>query len=220
MYNYFENLISEVQKSSGRLDALLSKSKDLYTTSQANRLNESLLQLVACAEKLCNQIRLLPTYTGMPSSINAVKNTIIETNDALAEYTDDGWFHLSLPGLLPRKEKGDAKFIRTIAQSALSQYFNSHPKYVFRCPVVLVYQHVYEKSRKERAYRDHDNIEINVINDLLALYCLSDDGPMKCRHYYTSKQSDEDRTEIYIVPYYDFAKWLRNNEIIPDISDS
>ena len=36
----------------------------------------------------------------------------------------------------------------------------------------------------ERAYRDHDNIEVNMVTDIITLYLLPDDAPRRCAHYY------------------------------------
>ncbi len=208
MFDYFSNSLSEIAGQIKKIDSQQKKITDLYKQHDNNRIYNELLKLVNTSEKFCNQVRLLPTYTGSPNSIYAVKEQIVISNNAYAEYTEEGWFHLSLPALLPRKEKGDPKYIRTIAQAVLSRFFEKKPPRKFTVPVVLIYQHCYDSSREERAYRDHDNIELNVINDLLALYCLSDDGPLKCRHYYTSKSSDSDSTEIFIVPVTEFFNWI------------
>lgn len=42
----------------------------------------------------------------------------------------------------------------------------SYPDYV------LIFRHVYNQNRPERAWRDHDNIEVNIVADVIALYLL------------------------------------------------
>lgn len=73
---------------------------------------------------------------------------------------------------------------------------------------VLIFRHIYDRNRPERSYRDHDNIELNMVVDIVALYLLPDDAPLRCAHYYCSAGGDTDRTEIYVVPCDSLPDWL------------
>lgn len=81
---------------------------------------------------------------------------------------------------------------------------------------VLIYRHVYAKTRPERKRRDHDNIEINMVSDIIALYVMEDDAPSFCRHYYCSAAAMEERTEVYVVPNEDFPLWLKIEKSMPE----
>ena len=63
-------------------------------------------------------------------------------------------------------------------------------------------------ARPERAYRDHDNIEVNMVTDIITLYLLPDDAPRRCAHYYCSAAGEVDCTEVYVVPASRFPEWL------------
>lgn len=171
-------------------------------------VNNKLFKLEDTVEKAANISRLLPAYTGENDAFLHVCSVVKEISGAYVEYTKEDWFHMRLPVLLPKKESGNSKYIRTIAYSALNEYFgqNRHEKY--KEPVVLVYDHVYNESVPESKYRDHDNIELNVVTDMVALYCLTDDSPLLCKHYYTSRKGQTSFTDVYIVPQKDFVKWL------------
>ena len=80
---------------------------------------------------------------------------------------------------------------------------------------VLIYRHVYAKTRPERKRRDHDNIEINMVSDIVALYTMLDDAPSRCRHYYCSAESDSERTEVYVVPSEEFIQWYSQEKDFP-----
>jgi hypothetical protein len=54
----------------------------------------------------------------------------------------------------------------------------------------------------------NDNIEINAMADVVALYVLFDDSPLRCAHYYCSAPGDENRTEIFVVPQTEFGTWI------------
>ena len=63
--------------------------------------------------------------------------------------------------------------------------------------------------------RDHDNIEINMVSDIIAMYVMPDDGPATCAHYYLSAVGNGDRTEVYVVPKSEFPMWLAQEKSIP-----
>ena len=64
--------------------------------------------------------------------------------------------------------------------------------------------------------RDHDNIEINMVSDIVAMYVMPDDGPAVCAHYYCSAAAEQERTEVYVVPKSDFPAWLSGEAAMPD----
>lgn len=70
-----------------------------------------------------------------------------------------------------------------------------------------------EASAKKR---DHDNIEINMVSDIVALYVMPDDGPDVCSHFYCSAKGTDERTEVYVVPKSDFTAWLDTEKTMPD----
>lgn len=65
-------------------------------------------------------------------------------------------------------------------------------------------------------YRDHDNIEVNMVSDIVALYVMPDDSPKVCAHYYCSTSGADDRTEVYVVPKEEFPLWLVTERAMPD----
>lgn len=81
---------------------------------------------------------------------------------------------------------------------------------------MLIYRHVYNRDFKERQRRDHDNIEINLTTDAVAMYVLPDDSPRVCEHFYCTAAGDEDRTEVYIVPKSDFQLWQNMEPTFPE----
>jgi len=98
---------------------------------------------------------------------------------------------------------------------AMQEFFKDKPP-VHYDDCVLIFRHVYDRERPERLNRDHDNIEVNIVADIVALYTMPDDGPSVCDHYYCSAAAAEDRTEIYVVPRDDFPQWLVVEETMPD----
>ncbi|MFQ8908325.1 MAG: DUF6100 family protein [Subdoligranulum sp.] len=95
-------------------------------------------------------------------------------------YAKRGWFRLQIPALLPKKESGSPIYIQQYLYPALRRYFAGKPPALYQ-NCVLAYRHVYCRERPERAYRDHDNIEVNMVTDIITLYLLPDDAPRRMR---------------------------------------
>lgn len=81
---------------------------------------------------------------------------------------------------------------------------------------VIIYRHIYDREEPERRHRDHDNIETNFVTDIVALYVMTDDAPLRCRHYYCSAAGSTERTEVYVVPEQDFMRWYEAEKNFPD----
>lgn len=212
MANQFFNDISKLKIYNEKLNKSLCKIEEYIADGEVSKAYSESYLMEALAEKFTNLARLTPIATGNRTAIDKVTDNIISVNNIKVGYTERGWFEIKIPALLPRKEKGNASYIRASVERALNSYFSSNRHDKFSSASVLIFEHIYALSRQGRAYRDHDNIEINVITDLLALYCMIDDSPMLCKHYYTSKIGESDFTNVYIVPISDFPLWLSQKE--------
>ena len=121
-------------------------------------------------------------------------------------YTEEGWFRLSIPALLPRKEKGNPEYVRSLIYPAMSNFFTGKQIEKFK-DCTLVYLHTYDANRPQREWRDHDNVEVNAVTDIVALFVMLDDSPHICEHYYASKSGMENRTEVFVLPKRDLEKF-------------
>ena len=130
-------------------------------------------------------------------------------------FTREGWFAAFIPALLPKKSKGNADYIEGILFPVMRRFFQDNARILFP-KSVLIYRHIYPHDRPERKYRDHDNIEINAVTNIIALYVMRDDSPKYCNHYYCSAAGNEDRTEVYVVPLPEFTDWLAAEKSFPD----
>ena len=147
--------------------------------------------------------------------ITLLENLIRQHISVEIGFTMEGWFCVRIPLLLPKKEAGSANYIRSFLYPAIREFFADKPP-VRYSDCVLIYRHVYDQRRPERQRRAHDNIEINMVSDIIALYVMDDDAPSLCRHYYCSAAGSEERTEVYVVPTCDFPNWLITEKVIPD----
>lgn len=173
------------------------------------------LLIEECAEQLTLAARTLPSYIGHPDAEAQVEAILKQEIPVEIGYTKEGWFLVRIPMLLPKKSKGSTDYIRSFLYPAMRDFFVEKPPVRYR-EAVLIYRHVYDRRRPERQMRDHDNIEINMVSDIVAMYVMPDDGPAVCAHYYCSAAAEQERTEVYVVPKGDFPTWLSGEAAMPD----
>ena len=214
--NELDMSIKSIEKSMNNMDRSLDLIKQFYKIGDLDKTNKELFNLVRLSENYTERVRLLPIFTGYNRAKEVVENIIIDELDIVVEDKRENdssleLVHIKLNALLPKKEKERAGYIRTAIIIACEKYYKTHAFDIISEPVVVVFKHNY--SDYHRMWRDHDNIEINVVMDAVALYFLTDDTSKSCDHFYFSESGDEDSTDIFIVRQSDFKDWLTDNYI-------
>lgn len=189
--------------------------RQLYEAGNIAQAYEMAMKLEETSERMVLLTRVLPASTGAPHAAMDTANLMALCIPVEIGFTVEGWFGLRIPALLPKKDTGSADYIRSFLYPAMRDFFmGKEPVRFTDC--VLAYRHVYDRSRPERRLRDHDNIEINMVSDIVAMYVMPDDGPKICSHYYCSAEGNEERTEVYVVPREQFSLWLTMEKTMPD----
>ena len=189
-------------------------SKKMYESFELYEANKYAMKLEDTAERLTLTARELPVCTWKAGAKEDVENQYSEILNIKIGFTQTGLWAVILPLLLPKKEKGSADYIRQNLNTALSKYFKDKP-YLKMRDVFIVYRHVYDERYPERKMRDHDNIEINMVNDCISTFVLEDDSPGICNHCYMSAVGCGERTEVYIVPKAKIQEWFEFEKTIP-----
>lgn len=201
-----DSAIRETEKLLKMLRAV-GESQDLETALKLSVTTAKISEGVAL------KTRALPAHTGHPQAERMVQEVISESVPVEIRLTEEGWFYLCMPILLPRKEKSPRSYLRGFLYPALAAFARERPPIRYR-DCVMIFRHTYDHNRPEREYRDHDNIELNTVVDAVAMFFLVDDTPFECRHYYCSVVGDEESTEVFIVPQNEFGVWLAQEKNI------
>ncbi len=211
----FLEVLDKIDRKLKRMAEQLETTRWLADAGQFDAAFEHAIHLEDTAERVTLLTRALPAYTGRPNARAEVEKAITTAHPVDIGFTVEGWFSLRIPLLLPKKEAGSTEYIRAFLYPAVHRFFrDKEPVRYSDC--VLIYRHVYSQDRPERQRRDHDNIEVNMVSDILALYAMPDDGPDVCRHYYCSAKGKEERTEAYVVLMADFKDWLDVEKTMPE----
>ena len=211
----FIKVLDKAELAKRNLEAQMAHVRRFYQDVNLQAAYDAALQMEEISERRVLLTRRLPAYTGCPVAETMVENCMAESIPVEIGFTAEGWFALRIPALLPKKASGSADYVRSFLYPAMRRFFQAQPPVRYR-DCVLVYRHVYSRDRPERRYRDHDNIEVNMVSDIVALYVMPDDGPKVCAHYYCSASGADDRTEVYVVPKEEFPLWLVTERAMPD----
>lgn len=214
MMSDFIRSIENIKKNINKMNKSIDLIKSFYSVGDLYKTNEELFNLVKISENSTERVRMLPIFTGYNKAKETVENIIIDElniniKDNRSNKDDKELIHIHLNALLPKKEKERAGYIRASLITACERYYKEHSFDIITEPVVIVFKHNYNST--ERMWRDHDNIEINVVMDAVALYFLSDDTSKSCDHFYFSDYTGEDSTDIFIIKQENFYSWLKEN---------
>ncbi len=161
-----------------------------------------------CVGNLVVNARYLTIITGDPSAVRDFERVLLDEVPVEMGYTEQGWFLLKMPRILPGKEKGSIRDLRILLDAAFRRYPLKFPDVPLFSECVIAYRHVYDENVPEQQWRDHDNIELNFVTDIVAQYVMEDDAPKKCHHHYMSSAGSEAHTEVYVVPNSEFKMWF------------
>ena len=175
--------------------------------------NDAAWLLERRTEELTLLARSLPIWAPDPDRGHSVQPPDLSPFPVQIRQTAEGWLHLTLPALLPKKNSGRGNLVYAGVAAAMRKWCSGRKPLRFT-DCVLVFCHVYDRMRPMRRMRDHDNIECKSVTDVLALYAMPDDGPAICSRYECSVAGDADRTDVYLVPSASFSAWLEQEKAL------
>ena len=211
----FERCLDSANRRIGKVWAALEETQAHFQHHDLEGAYMVAFEAAEHSEKLTNLCRELPAYTGHPHAREMIEETMLRNFPVEIGFTAEGWFCLRLPLLLPKKNRGSPAYISDPLYPAMKRFWRGKPPVHYPYNVAI-FRHVYNRERPERQYRDHDNTELSMVLDIVALYVMVDDSPLRCRHYYCSAPGSQERTEVYVVPRNEFRQWLDQEDHIPD----
>lgn len=186
-----------------------SKTKALY------EIQEHVEAAYPLLERSWSILKGLILQSGRPNATIALDHAVCSAAPVDIGFTEKGWFRMKMDCLPAKEIASNANYMRDVLYAQLGAYFRKEgiPKRFHNC--VIIFNHIYRYDVPEKQYRDHDNIERNMVVDAVALFVMEDDGASRCQHYYYSSPGDENATEVMVVPqdeFIDFLQWIRFSE--------
>ena len=161
-------------------EKLVRKPKALKNLPGAEEKLAGSVSAAKLSEGVTLRVRSLPGHTGHPLAREHLRSAIREAVPVELGFTEQGWFCLRMPMLLPRKEKSSRSYLRGFLYPALEEFTAKlepirYPNYV------MIFRHVYDHRRPRWEYRDHDNIELNAVVDAIAMFLLPEGADIGSR---------------------------------------
>jgi len=133
---------------------------------------------------------------------------------------ENGIMEITLPSLLPKRTRQkSSEFLFDPFFFTLKNYAekNPMPKYKY---CVVCFSHIYNRELPSRRIRDHDNIELKEILDIISTFIMEDDSGLLCDTYNMTEFGGKDCTRISIMDKDRFPDWLAaHKNTIESISD-
>jgi len=213
----FQEQLQAAQRRLKKVQAALAKTLVFEEGKRYDLAYEQAFDFAYEAEKLTLLARIIPAFTGHPRARERMEKQVAKAIPISIELTPEGWFKMVIPTLLPRKERGNQDYIQENLYPAMKRFVEARPPIHFG-KSVIVFRHVYNYQRPERLLRDHDNIELNAVVNVVAFYLLRSDSPQYLEHYYCAARGEADATEVYLVPQDDFDRFrvaLKSGKLNP-----
>ena len=98
----------------------------LHEKGDFEELYDECFKLARSGERIALHTRMLPAYTGKPGTPALVRNLILEDYPMEIGYTEEGWFGIRIPMLMPKKGTGQVNYLRDILYFSGIKYFLGH----------------------------------------------------------------------------------------------
>ena len=151
---------------------------------QYGRYGEEVEKASLCAERLTEKLRRLAMESvAKPERQRDYRERLIRSHWIRVEF-EKGILRAELPFLLPHRKSKYTDYIYQPLFLAMEKWCGERGKEGLEIPAfkeaVVCFCHVYDKRKPEIRVRDHDNIELNTVTDIIALYLMPDDAPRRC----------------------------------------
>ncbi len=211
----FKKLLGTIKRRMKEADDKLSFTEMLYDAGKVEYAYDEALRLADRLERAVIYAREPPACTGNRYARDDIMRVMADAIPVEIGYTEQGWFSMRIPALLPKKQAGSSDYVRQFLYPAMQRFVSDKDITRFR-KAVLIFRHVYPADRPERLMRDHDNFEVNAVADIVAVYMLYYDSPKYCNHYYCSAKGNALRTEVYVVPQDEYFDWFECEKTMPE----
>lgn len=160
------------------------------------------------SEIITNKLRGLVYATTNITKAEYLQNAADEMEIRITE--TGGIVEIELPCLLPHRRKKQTGIITEPLYTALSRFVSSRDSPFVRFEhCVICIAHMYDKTLFGKGRnRDHDNIEIKGIIDVINTFLLTDDNGILCDIFNKSEFSDRDLTRISVMKKDMFSEWV------------
>lgn len=180
--------------------------------------SEGVTEIMVASERMNNLCRGMMIDEKRSVQVNRgekLEELLLTQSDIRIGFTEQGWFYLRIPAILPHKKRGHSWYLEGILWAAFGRWQRERiamgePIKRFHEKCVIVYRTTYDRLMPGRRLTDFDNFEYKVVTDMITGPLLVDDGPQYLdAHYMANIAGEGDFTEVYLVPECDYPVCYR-----------
>ena len=206
MKNTTQKRFISIQGNLDRLGYLLGRARQLEQMGSLMVYREVMYEAAKLAERVACGYRELVIDTTLTDKYELVEE-VVSTLGITVE-RDGDWYRVVIPALIPGKHAGSCRFITDPLSVAMGRFCREHqPERLREC--VICFRHVFDRDFPERAMRDHDNLEVKKVQDVIADKLMVDDIGLWCSCLHVTVPGSADCTEIYLMPPAALPAWLK-----------
>ena len=202
------------------MESHLMRIKQQIKTGQMTKeqWGDAATEMTLAAERLSNHCRgmMIDAHKNAYSNgTEELDELLLTQSDIRIGITDQGWFYLRMPAILPHKKRGHNWYLEGILWAAFRRWQRKkielgEPIKPFREKCVIIYRTTYDRLMPARRLTDFDNFEYKIVTDMIAGPLLVDDGPKYLdAHYMANIAGDCEFTEVFLVPERDYIACYR-----------
>ena len=203
-----------------RIISRLEKARQMYDAERYDEGEELLDEACGTGERAMYSLRsLIGRYYYPDKDHSYITKRAAEEMEFKCAFTKAGYFHLSMPWLMPRKRHGSTSYLAAPLYYVLNEFQAAHPGYGIRQEKqVLMYVTVYGPEIPDARLVDVDNFETNFISDAVAVAFLKDDGPKFLGNYMSwGLRGKTTGAHVVLLSVEDFFKDAKN--VISELSE-
>ena len=146
----------------------------------------------------------------MSPTSRPIYETIAEELD-IKVVEEDKWIRIVVPAILPGRNARDGSlYITQPLRYRLVEFQRKDPIERFgECVICII--HKYDEALGKKRIRDYDNVETKRFLDVIESVLLTNDSGLYCSIFQTTKITDRDATEFYLMQPETLPLWLEKH---------
>lgn len=206
---YFDHALDRAIGRAARILDDLRFIRQMHREGQKETVYKYTLGMVEDVENMTRNARELVLSQRTPTGVEDVRRIVDDHYKIEMGFTQEGWFCLRMPLIIPKKNGYSVKYVENRLRAALEDFWNCRPHMNFPYnDAVIVFHHMYARSRNPWEYCVPADSEVECVIRLIFVYVLHQMFQISFRHYHCCSIGEEERTEVYVMPISDFDKWL------------
>lgn len=203
-YKLIETDIEGIKQNIITIDRQISK---INADNDIANMKSRIYVLIQLIEKLAVKGRSIPIIR------EKIKiDGIVPTESKMKVLSHGETVTMEIPLLIPktRSNKANKNYLVSMFHDEFKNYFRNHGTQRYKEPTVIWFEFQYDRKKGMVRFRDHDDVETKIVKDLLVPYLLTDDCPLYCDDFCSSKYGDYDATFIHIIPRKMFPAFMQD----------